>query len=143
MNLKQFGTKMRDRAKKLEDNANKLTQKTALAVDQALVFAMPVDTGRARSSVVVSLATPVDQIMQARYPGKKGSTAGQNAQASIQQAESIVSARQLGDPIYINISLAYIGRLNEGYSPQAPPGFIQKAISSALEFDKNQRLIEN
>lgn len=143
MNLKQFSAKMKQRAQKLEENANSYTKKTALAVDQALVFAMPVDTGRARSSVVVSLGSPVDQQVQARYPGKKGSTASQNADAALQQAKSLISARQLNDPIYVNISLAYIGRLNEGYSPQAPPQFIQKAISAALEFDKNQKLIEN
>lgn len=139
INLRNLARRVNKVAEAFEKNASALTIEAARKVDTLIVFAMPVDTGRARSSVVVTLDAPTQQIVPtANFPGVKGSTGTQNAQSAIDQAESNFSVRQFEQPIYININLEYIGALNQGHSPQASPGFIEQSIKDGIsDFSSN------
>lgn len=128
-----FATKMGKQRDLFEDNVNRKTRRMGLTIDTLIVQAMPVDTGRAKSSVITSIGSPSFlETTQARYPGKKGSTAGANARASIDQAKTVLNSRRIGEEIHITINIPYINRLNQGYSPQAKPDFIQTAIKDAM-----------
>lgn len=134
--LGDFSKRMNQQGTNIMVNLNKKTKRVALAIDTLIVKAMPVDTGRAKSSVVVTVGAPALSVTEEAYfPGEKGSTSGANTQAAIDQAEDALRNRLEGEEIHININVPYIGRLNEGYSPQAQPGFIEQAIQEAVSLE--------
>lgn len=123
-----FKERMKERGERVVRNANQLKRKAALACDAAVVLATPVDTGRARSNWQASLNAPAGSTIEPYATGSQGSSAGQNAQAAIEQGKGVIGQAQSGDGIYITNNLPYIGRLNDGYSAQAPAGFVQEAV---------------
>lgn len=140
--LDDLAKKLRTHGENINVRLNKKTKRVALAIDALLVKAMPVDTGRARSSVVVTVGeASFVMTNQAYVPGKKGSTSGANTQAAIDQAENAIRARQLGEEIHININVPYIGKLNEGHSPQAKPGFIERAIIDGVSTESGASIL--
>jgi len=125
--------KLREHGDTILVNQNKKTIRVALAIDALVVKVMPVDKGRAKSSVVVTVGESSTLEIRAPYfPGKKGSTAGANTQAAIAQAESALQGREFGQEIHININLPYIDDLNKGHSPQAAAGFIEQSIRDGI-----------
>ena len=141
--LDDLARRMLEHGRNVTVNLNKKTRRVALAIDSLIVKSMPVDTGRARSSVVVTVGEPsLSQTREAYFPGKQGSTSGANTQAAIDQAMTALQDRQLGEEIHININIPYIGRLNEGYSPQAKPGFIEQAIQDGVSIEAGVSILE-
>jgi hypothetical protein len=105
---------------------------TAIAVDQTVVIATPVDTGRARSNWRVQSGEPNTAVRPAFVAGKDGSTLGENTNAAISEGKAIIAADRTGT-IYISNNLPYIGPLNDGSSAQAPAGFVERAVQSGLQ----------
>ncbi|MBX9636149.1 MAG: hypothetical protein K2Q14_07010 [Gammaproteobacteria bacterium] len=141
--LGDLSKRLREHGETISVNLNKKTKGVARAIDTLIVKAMPVDTGRARSAVVVTVGEPsFIQTSQAYVPGSKGSTSGANTQAAIDQAESALRDRELGEEIHININIPYIDDLNRGYSPQASPGFIQQAITDGVSTESGVSVLE-
>jgi len=103
---------------------------TAVAVEAqaTLVEGTPIDTGWARNNWLMSLDAPATE--PAGSPDNVGS-----ASAASQQGIAIVissfSHRRHGN-IYIANNVPYIGRLNDGYSPQAPAGYVETALDTAV-----------
>lgn len=91
----------------------KTVRAVALVVDETLVNTTPVDTGRARSNWNPSLNTPDGTIVE---PDHKKPIA------------PVAAAYKITDTILISNNLPYIKRLNEGYSKQAPAGFVDAAL---------------
>ena len=118
-----FARRMRALGNNVERNADTLVKQTALAVDQSVVLASPVDTGRFRSNWRVGLGAPVKGEIEAHAPGQDGSTASANTQAVLDHAQGEISKRQPGQTIWISNPLPYGPRLNNGSSSQAPAGF--------------------
>lgn len=118
--LRQFGQRMRKHGDNIEKNSTALVRKCALAIDGAVVMATPVDTGRARSNWQVSLNSPASGTLATEDP---------SGQAAIAQGRSVIAGYQKpGGAIHITNNLPYIGRLNDGWSAQAPAGFVIKAV---------------
>jgi len=141
--LDDLSKRLREHGETISVNLNKKTKSVARAIDTLLVKAMPVDVGRARSAVVVTVGEPsFVETTQAYVPGTKGSTSGANTQAAIDQAESALATRQLGEEIHININIPYIDDLNRGSSPQASPGFIQQAIADGVSTESGISVLE-
>lgn len=132
MSLRGFAQRMNVTATAVADNTNKVVRKCALAVDQTVVMATPVDTGRARSNWVVSLDTPATGEIPAYVPGKGQSTAGANAQAAIDQGKEVIDRYNGGVAINITNNLDYIGALNDGSSRQAPANFVEEAVRAGV-----------
>lgn len=129
--LRQFAGRIRVMGKRLEENADALVRKTALAVDAAVVIATPVDEGRARSNWQVNLDSPADGVIEAYEAGKEGSTGGANARKALDQGKEVIQDYEGGRPgsaIHITNNLPYIKRLNDGWSAQAPAGFVEKGV---------------
>lgn len=115
----------------------------ALAADQAVVLATPVDKGRARSNWLVELDAPARTTVEPYAPGLGGNTGGANAAAAIAQGQATIALYN-GDrntAIAISNNLPYIGRLNEGSSLQAPAGFVEKAVQAAVKQVQGARLL--
>ena len=141
--FQEFTRRMRLRAARVPENAAKVQRKAALATDQALVLATPVDTGRARSNWRVTLSFPSRDVVDAFAPGKDlGAGERLNAQQAINHARSVLSEHGAGKDIYIANNLPYIVRLNEGHSAQAPAGFVDEAVQTGLSVFRNARLLD-
>lgn len=141
--LGEFARRMRRRGRQVEDGVNRVVRATALVADREVVLATPVDTGRARSNWIVNVGGPSSEEIQPYAPGQAGSTGSANAQAAMAQAEAAVQNRQLEQDIFISNNLPYIGRLNDGYSAQAPAGFVQSAVQRAAQVVRQARVLSD
>lgn len=130
--FQEFAERMRRHGKRVEENANALKRKAALAVDATVVLATPVDTGRARSNWQASLGAPATGTREAYAAGTGGSTGAANATAAQEQAKRVVAGSQPEQAVHITNNLPYIGKLNDGHSAQAPAGFVQTAVLRGL-----------
>jgi hypothetical protein len=124
---------MRRHGANVEKNGNLLKRRVALAVDTTVVLATPVDTGRARSNWVARLGQPATDVREAYAPGTSGSSGAANAQAAIDQAKGEIDKSAPEEAIHITNNLPYIGRLNDGWSAQAPAGYVPKAVLTGIQ----------
>lgn len=142
--LSQFSSRMARIAANVPEQADRAVRAAALACDQAAVTGTPVDTGRARSNWIASLNTGSSDEVEPYAPGTGGSTAGANAQAALDQAQGVVAGYD-GDrhtSIHITNNLPYIERLNDGWSAQAPAGFVQTAVQAGVAAAKTVRILD-
>lgn len=102
--------------------------KTALTIVGDLVYRTPVDTSQALSNWDVTIGAPADDPHGPYFAGKHGSSQRQSAQQALNVAKQTLEKKKPGQIIYIANNLPYIRRLNEGYSQQAPAGFVERAI---------------
>lgn len=88
----------------------------------------PVDTGWARANWIPSVGAPWDQVYGSRPgPGEKAVDGGHSA------GLAQVAIYRFGQgPVYITNNVPYIARLNDGWSRQAPAGFVQISIHRAI-----------
>jgi hypothetical protein len=98
----------------------------AIVVDQKLVETTPVDTGRARANWQVSLNEPLSsQVPWSDETRKESSFIPPRSETALKAAAGF----KIDDTIFITNNLPYIRRLNDGYSKQAPAGFVESAIA--------------
>lgn len=101
----------------------------------------PFRSGQARANWQVAIGTPnevfiklVDAIDSKIYDAA-------DVDDALQHALTTISGRQNGQVIWIFNNAPYIQRLNEGYSGQAPAGFVEQAILDAGEKLKDLQII--
>lgn len=137
MNLNQFGDKIKRVAVDVPKNADEIVRKVALAADQTIVMATPVDTGRARANWQVGIGNAPSGTVD--YAGG----AGGSISYAIGAAKSVVTTYK-GQPggIWLVNNLPYIQRLNEGWSAQAPAKFVEQAIDTAVSAIKESKVIK-
>ncbi len=134
---------MRRRARNIPREANKVKRRTALAVDQTVVVATPVDTGTARSNWIVSLGNASNDIIEAYTPMAKGEgtvNETQNAQAAIAQGQGVIADVKAGQAIHITNNVEHITPLNEGSSAQAPAAFVEQAVDAGVQAVQNAKI---
>lgn len=126
----QFNKRMKKIGELITVNADAGYRATALVVDQVLVVSTPVKTGRARSNWRASSERPLYRTVDET-----------SAQAALDQAKTVIQADRSGT-LYITNNLPYIGRLNDGWSAQAPAGFVERAIQAGLTEASRIRLLK-
>lgn len=139
----QFSRRIATLGARVAEEADRTVRRAALAADQAVVLATPVDKGRARSNWLVELDAPRRDTIDPYVPGEGGSTGGANASAALAQGAAVIGGYD-GDrhtAIAISNNLPYIGRLNAGSSRQAPAGFVEKAVQAAVKQVEGARLL--
>lgn len=110
---------------KLLGEADKFTKRIAGEILQKVVVASPVDTGQFRNNWRVAINT-IDISTDAVIVDKTG-------QGAISRGLStIASGGGLGKIVSISNSLHYSIRLNNGWSDQAPIGFVDLELQSVL-----------
>lgn len=134
--LAQFSTRIARRADQIAAGVGRLKRKTVLAADREVVFATPVDTGRARSNWIVSIGTP-DRSVRAPFSAGVGLGIGENANGAAAFNDALAKLNPLRPigaevSVYIQNNVPYIGRLNAGSSQQAPAGFVQTGILNGV-----------
>lgn len=131
MNIKEFERRLLRLAEELPEAANALKRKAALAADQGVVVATPVDSGRARSNWIVGLGAGPTETVPPRSP-----------QETIDEGRARISHSLPGQDIYISNNVEYIGELNRGHSRQAPANFIQRAAAQARALVAGARILK-
>lgn len=125
--------------KSLEGFIDKVMKKLTLDIVANLVtapdtgYGTPVDTGWARANWVPQIGAPKTTTEGTREAAEAGNVSIAGQQAGV--AKVVTGYRRDQGPIYISNNVPYILRLNEGYSKQAPKGFIQNAIAKAVQVD--------
>lgn len=131
--LRGFAGRIRVKGKRVEENADALVRKVAVAVDTAVVLATPVDTGRARANWQVEIGDALnDQEGPPYVPGEGGSSGSANAMAAIEAGKNVIKQYKGGSEIHIYNNLSYIQKLNDGHSAQAPAGFVEAAVLAGV-----------
>lgn len=97
-------------------------RKLAIDIFTDLLRASPVDTGRFRANWVLSVGSPSRRILWAM------SDVGQQMQTQINLAVKRAEQASGREVIFITNNLPYATPLNEGWSKQAPAGFVQMAV---------------
>lgn len=85
---------------------------------------MPVDTGHAANNTVPSIGTPYGEV-----DGSNESPSRAAQQAGVVSVATGYKLPQIG---YISNNVPYVPKLNDGWSQQAPAGFIQAGILRAI-----------
>lgn len=122
--LKDLGGAMKQKGSKIADNADRLVRRCALAIDAAVVLATPVDTGRARGNWQVEVG---------QAPAGELATTDKGGGGTIAAGKAVIDGYKGGSGIYITNNLPYIERLNEGWSAQAPAGFVEQAVNVGVQ----------
>lgn len=135
--LEDFARRIVVRADNVPKEVNRIKRLCALAVDQTVVLATPVDTGRARSNWLVSLGEAVDAVRVPYAPLPAGKDIGKfsetgNAQAAMEQGKGVIAQAKVEQAIHVTNNLPYIQPLNEGHSAQAPAMFVEAAIQAGV-----------
>lgn len=138
--LKNLSKRLRERAGKLNEQANRLAIQCAETIVGDLVQVTPVDTSQALSNWQVDLGKPVDSSIPPYFPGELGSTQGASSAEALAAARVVLHNKKPGETIYISNVLRYINRLNEGSSSQAPAGFVERAVLIGRKFVQNAKL---
>lgn len=126
--LKDLAKEMRAAAKAVDKDASDAACEVAMAIVTDLAHRTPVDTSKALSNWRVSLGQPGALAVPPHVPGQHGSTQDASAAATIAAAKAVLANKKPGQVIWISNVLPYIRRLNDGYSKQAPAGFVERAI---------------
>lgn len=141
--LRAFGRRVKVLAERFDKNSVRAVKRATTALAFSLIEDTPVDEGDAKSNWRVSSGGFASGIIDAHAPGKKGSTAGANESAAKAAAEAAIAARGRGEALTVSNNLPYIERLNDGWSDQAPAGFIEAAMERALEEGRKVRFLED
>lgn len=131
---------------RLTDGVEGLMKRIALAVDEAVIYGTPVDTGFARSNWIVSLGNPTTGTISPYSPGNKlGIGESPNARGAIAQGRAVIDGFTIGRVIYIVNNTPYIGVLNSPSTPsrQAAPFFVQTAILAGVQAGLSKSLLGN
>lgn len=138
--LLELADSLEKRAAKLDDEACRVAIHTAETIVADLAYKTPVDTSQALSNWQVSIGSPVDSKIPPYYPGEGGSTRNASAQATIDAARNTLKSKRPGVTIFISNVLPYIRRLNDGYSKQAPAGFVERSVLIGRNVIKKAKL---
>lgn len=105
----------------VEKDLSKKVRTIAIQLLNEVTMRMPVDTGRARANTIVSIGSPVYQVLDS-YDKSGGNT--------IMAGAARLSGLEPYTVVYLQNNLPYIERLEDGYSKQAPIGMFGAAFNS-------------
>lgn len=125
MNLLQLAKKLEGMADSIEKDASAHAVLVAKKVVSNLAYETPVDTSRALSNWIVTLDSPTREMIEAHYPGEKGSTQGLSAQLTEGNADNALRYKKPGQKIFITNNQPYVPAL-EWSHPQS--GFVERAL---------------
>lgn len=127
-NLLDLANRLEKKANAIDEAASKTAVNTTLAIVGDLAYRTPVDTSQALSGWQVTLEEPATGRIGPHYPGVQGSSYRASAAQTINNAKAVLKNKKPGQAVYITNNEPYIRRLNDGYSGQAPAGFVERSV---------------
>jgi len=133
MSLTQFANRMDLRGKQIQEGTEAAVRQAARDFIRSVVPATPVDTGKARGNwrATLAVAPPVDEIDRLSPDGSE----------SIRLAVNRINRFKAGKQLHIFNNVSYLVYLNNGWSQQAPAGFIERALMDATAGLKTVRVL--
>lgn len=116
----------------MEKNSNKNIIKLAVLIDQVVTVQTPVDTGHARANWQATIGAETTAELEEVDPSGQG---------AIAKARAVLETRQPEQTIHITNNVKYVPRLNEGSSSQAPAGFVQAAVNTAVNAFRGMKVL--
>jgi hypothetical protein len=124
---------------KIKVATNERKKTVVLDIENNLTQMTPIDTGAAISNWQVTVGAPASEPIDPYVPSTAGAYdhhgigdghgGAANAAAAMDVARANIAGVTQGETIYIANVVDHIGFLNEdGRSPQAQPGFVERAI---------------
>lgn len=107
--------------------------KLALGIHGRLVDETPVDTGFAASNWVPAVGSP--------FIGIVGSPKSIDNSQQIRGLLEIAKWKFPSGAAFISNNVQYIQRLNQGYSPKAPAGYVESIIQSEVAKANREKLL--
>lgn len=102
-----------------------------LEVTSRLREVTPRDTGWARSNWVPSIGSPAPSLPQPEGRPTAGDVAKAAARSAQGEAE-VLNFRMENGATFVTNGVPYLPRLNDGWSAQAPQGFVQQVVDEAV-----------
>ncbi len=138
MNMREFALKMVKRGTALADNVAQYRTDMGTAILQELVTATPVDTSLHKSRWQIGLDQRPNFVDDFAV-GKFGSTSAITGRLTVGRGR--LNLRNTGKTkiIFISNNGPAIRLLNEGYSKQAPSGFIQASLARGFNLARTRR----
>ena len=139
MKLGDLDKRLRELASDLQAATQHTLKDVASEVLYEVVSRTPILTGRARVNWQVQLGAAPEGV---RFPAPQKPPSPEQAYeeavtAGLREIGAISTPVPPGVAIHITNNVPYIGKLNSGYSEQAPAGFVEAAIVRArLAVDK-------
>lgn len=145
MSFDDFAKRIDRIAVRVEGNVERAMKDCAGAVLRSIVENTPVDTGYARSNWTPELDRAFEGLLPARVPGEQGSTAAENAAATIEAGTPTIEAFDIAAnrEIHITNNAPHIQPLNDGHSKQAPAGFVEIAVLEGLATVRGAKIVED
>jgi hypothetical protein len=109
----------------VEDKIVQITRMIGLEVLKRVILKTPVDTGRARGNWFVAIGSPSSAANG--NPDKPGQT-------TIDAGSAVITGLTEAQAVWITNNLPYIGRLENGYSQQAPAGMVAVTMAELEAF---------
>lgn len=129
---------LRAQALRLGLNLNKLVQDVAIEILTTVVHTSPVDTGQFRGGWTTDI-----RVSNTRSEPLYGNL-DKSGDATIAKGKATItsSPRPDGHSVIISNALPYGRALNEGWSKQAPAGFVQMAVQAGNQIARNARILK-
>ena len=124
-----FSAAIRGNAQELRDRIELKVKRAATTLLQQLVANTPIQTGQARANWQASIGSADTSFIggpKSIHPPNSIDYAGYEGRAT-----AVIQGWTSGETIFITNNAPYIQRLNDGYSSQAPAGFVESAVSQA------------
>lgn len=135
-----FAQRMKELGEAIEAGTRQLQGDVADAVQQHVIEATPVShletghSGRARNNWIATINTPSTA---AHYTGPFDPTGSSRVELN----KTVIENNKRGRPIHISNNLNYIQLLNEGFSAQAPEGFVQASMLVGIRVAKSANIL--
>lgn len=135
-----FAQRMKELGEAIESGARQVVNDVSDAVQQHVIEATPVShletghSGRARNNWIATINSPSTRV---DYDGPFDPT----GRTQVEINQSVIESNKRGRPVYIANNLNYIGLLNEGFSSQAPEGFVQAAMLVGIRVAKSASIL--
>ncbi|WLY87193.1 hypothetical protein [Vibrio phage vB_VibM_83AMN] len=136
-NLQQLAQRLANLTARLPENMNELKREVAMQVQRDLIHVTPVKSGMARTNWRIS-TTPVGAVIPAPASPQAGVV------DAIAQGQLAVRNSRPNTDIYVFNYAPYIGKLNRGWSVQAPANFVRQALEATVRSIQNRttRIVE-
>ena len=127
-------TQIRAIVRGLERVTERVVTKITLDVTANLIETTPVDTGWARANWIPAIGAPIVRDLTGVEATVQNASLGAGEQQ--QALAAVVTGYKLArGAVFVSNNVPYISKLNDGFSRQAPSGFVQMAIRKAVTQD--------
>ena len=127
MNLSQFAQWISNIGQNVDPATTEVVKEIVKDVGRTLVYSTPVDTGRARANWQGAVGSLPTGILYYPHPLAPVSPVDGAAEALTSIDNAASAYRGTGYVAIVN-NVPYIEALNNGYSHQAPAGFVELAV---------------